>query len=187
MSPHGSIRTAALLLFLSIPASMTAQQEATAALPDTVPLVVLEPRAPARIEPAARPIHAAVAPGPTGEQIARRALWHQARARNWQAQHHTWGQRGGYRGAHIPDEEFLMYYGRAHPFQISRLPSELVGGRVRFQYGRFWFALEDPWPEYWPDTWYDTDVAYLGYFDDGYYLFNESRRGVRVAVEVIPD
>lgn len=186
MSPHGSFSTALLLLVLTIPAPMNAQQE-TAALPDTAPQVVLEPRAPDAAEPRARPIHAAVVAGPTVEQLAQRALWHQARARNWQAQHHTWGQRGGYRGGRIPDEEFLTYYGRAHPFQISRLPSELVGRHVRFQYGRYWFALEDPWPEYWPDTWYDTDVAYLGYSEDGYYLFNESRRGVRIAVEVIPD
>jgi hypothetical protein len=185
MKPIGRISNGALLLLLGMAAPTYARQEAPTR--DTKPLKHQQPAKPRRPQRQADGLSAGAQPAQTAEQVEQQAVWHRARARSFQTQHHTWNQRGGYSGSHIPEEEFRTYYGRGHSFRISRLPSGLVGGRVRFQYGRYWFTLVDPWPEYWPDNWYDTDEAYINYYDDGYYLFNESRRGVRVAVEVVPD
>jgi hypothetical protein len=57
-----------------------------------------------------------------------------------------------------------------------------VGGQRRFQYGGYWFGLIDPWPEYWSDDWYDSDDLYVDYYGDGYYLYNRSHPGDRVAI-----
>ena len=65
-----------------------------------------------------------------------------------------------------------------------QLPRGVVGGYPRFQYGGFWFSFVDPWPEYWSDDWYDNDDVYVDYSEDGYYLYNRSYPGDRIAVEV---
>ena len=60
----------------------------------------------------------------------------------------------------------------------------VVGGFPRFQYDGFWFSIIDPWPESWSDDWYDNDDVYIDYSDGGYYLYNRSYPGDRIAVEV---
>ncbi len=57
-----------------------------------------------------------------------------------------------------------------------------VGGHRRFQYGGYWFALVDPWPEYWSSDWYSSDDVYLDYYGDGYYLYNRRYPGDRIAI-----
>jgi hypothetical protein len=57
-----------------------------------------------------------------------------------------------------------------------------VGGHRRFQYGGYWFALVDPWPEYWSNDWYDSDDVYVDYYGDGYYLYNRRHPGDRIAI-----
>jgi len=110
--------------------------------------------------------------------------WQQHRANNWQSDHRTWRQRGGYEGYLIPDQHFRGYFGRDHGFKIGVLPFMVVGGYPRFQYGGYWFSSVDPWPEYWGDDWYDTDYVYVDYVDNGYYLFNRRYPGSGIAISV---
>ena len=109
--------------------------------------------------------------------------WQQNRARNWQVEHRTWEQRGGYGGYYIPQDRFQLYFGSGHWFRIHSRPI-IVGGYPRFQYGGFWFMLLDPWPERWSDGWYDTDDVYIGY-DNGYYLYNRRDPGFGLAIAVV--
>src|SRR6202050_1477024 len=111
--------------------------------------------------------------------------WQERRAHNWQLEHRTWQQRGGYRGYRIPGDRFSRYFGPRHGFRIYELPLLVVGGYPRFQYGGYWFRPIDPWPEYWPDDWYETDDVYIAYSSDGYYLFNSQYPSVGIAVEIL--
>ena len=74
--------------------------------------------------------------------------WQQDRAVQWQAQHRTWDQRGGYGGYYIPEATFALNFGDQHWFRITSQPT-IVGGYPRFQHDGFWFMLVDPWPEDW--------------------------------------
>src|SRR5581483_11417618 len=112
------------------------------------------------------------------------STWQQDRARNWQNEHRTWAQRGGYGGYYIPQDRFSLYFGTRHPFQIQNRPL-IVAGYPRFQYGGFWFMMVDPWPEYWSDNWYASDDVYIDYNDDGYYLYNRTRPGPAIAITVV--
>jgi hypothetical protein len=118
------------------------------------------------------------------EQSQQRGVWLQHRAHNWQSEHRTWQQRGGYHGYRIPEDRFHDNFGRDHWFRIYRFPLVMVGRYPRFQYGGFWFRLVDPWPESWPDAWYETDDVYIDYYRDGYYLYNRNHPGVSIAVNV---
>jgi len=108
--------------------------------------------------------------------------WQGDRAHNWQSQHRTWQQRGGYTGYRVPDDRFRSYYGQDHGFRIYALPVRYVGGHRRFQYGGYWFGLIDPWPEYWSNDWYDSDDVYVDYYDDGYYLYNRRYPSDRISI-----
>lgn len=108
----------------------------------------------------------------------------QSRAHDWNDDHRTWRQRGGYNGYRVPEERFRLYFGNSHFFRINSLPMVFVGGYPRFQYDGYWVTFADPWPEQWPDTWYQTDDTYLDYSDDGYYLYNRSRPGPGIAVTI---
>jgi hypothetical protein len=108
----------------------------------------------------------------------------QSRARSWNDDHRTWGQRGGYNGYRIPEDRFRSYYGSNHYFRIYSLPMLFVGGYPRFRYDGYWVTFVDPWPETWPDTWYETDDVYLDYTDDGYYLYDRMRPGPGIAVTI---
>jgi len=109
--------------------------------------------------------------------------WQQNRARQWENEHRTWGQRGGYGGYYIPQDRFGLYFGIAHSFRIRSRPTIFMG-YPRFQYGGFSFMLVDPWPEYWAEDWYDTDDLYIDY-DEGYYLYNRRHPGVGLAITVV--
>jgi hypothetical protein len=112
-----------------------------------------------------------------------RGTWQQNRARQWQNEHRTWSQRGGYGGYYIPQQTFGLYFGRQHFFRIRTRPT-IYMGYPRFQYSGFSFLLVDPWPEYWTENWYDTDDVYVDY-DDGYYLYNRAHPGVALAITIV--
>jgi hypothetical protein len=112
------------------------------------------------------------------------AAWQQHRASNWQSDHRTWQQRGGYHGYQIPDARFRGYFGSDHGFLIRGLPFMVVGGFPRFQYDGYWLSVVDPWPQQWGNDWYDSDQVYVDYADGGYYLYNRSYPGVGIAVSI---
>ena len=108
----------------------------------------------------------------------------QSRANNFQTEHQTWTQRGGYNGYRIPDARFHLYFGTNHFFRIGGLPMVFVGGMPRFQYDGFYFTIMDPWPSDWDPNWYADDDVYIDYVGDGYYLFNRNYPGVQLALTV---
>jgi hypothetical protein len=112
------------------------------------------------------------------------SAWQQHSASNWQSDHRTWQQRGGYHGYRIPDARFRGYFGSGHAFLIRGLPFMVVGGFPRFQYNGYWLTVVDPWPQEWGNDWYDNDQVYVDYADGGYYLYNRSYPGVGIAVSV---
>jgi len=116
-----------------------------------------------------------------GEQ---RGAWQQGRAHNWESEHRTWQQRGGYRGYRIPPTRFRAYFGRDRWFRIYGAPMVMVGPYPRFRYAGYWFRLADPWPESWADDWYERDDVSIDYYHDGYYLVNRNHPGILIAVQV---
>ena len=119
------------------------------------------------------------------QQGEQRGVWQQRGARNWESEHRTWKQRGGYKGYRISDDYFRTYYGRDHYFRVYSLPFVQVGGNPRFQYGGYWFTPVDPYPEYWGPTWYQTDDVYVDYSGDGYYLYDRrypGRAGIAINI-----
>ena len=97
------------------------------------------------------------------QQRVQQAAWQDHRSQNWQSDHRTWQQRGGYHGYRIPDNRYNGYFGPNHGFVIYSQPYMVVGGFPRFQYGGFWFSLVDPWPRSWSNNWYETDDVYVAY------------------------
>jgi hypothetical protein len=118
------------------------------------------------------------------EHSRRREVWEGHRAHHWEHEHHSWRERGGYRGYRIPEDHFRAHFGRGHWFRVHTVPVIIVAGRPRFQYGGFWFSMVDPWPEYWAPTWYETDEVYVDYVNDGYYMYNRRHPGVAIAINV---
>jgi hypothetical protein len=118
------------------------------------------------------------------QQRVRQSAWQQHRAGNWESDHRTWQQRGGYRGYRIPDTRFRGYFGPDHGFRIYGLPFRVVGGYPRFRYSGYWFSLVDPWPESWATNWYDTDDVYVTHVDEGYYLFNRAHPTAGIAIRI---
>ena len=119
------------------------------------------------------------------QQREQRDGWAQHRARNFNSEHRTWQQRGGYNGYRIPDVYFRSNYGRNNFFRIYGLPFMMVGGYGRFQYGGYWFSPVDPYPEYWGNDWYQTDDMYINYVDGGYYMYNRrypGRPGIAISI-----
>lgn len=132
-----------------------------------------------------RPEHVREANRHEPEQHSRpRDVWQGHRAQHWQREHHTWRERGGYRGYRIPEDRFRAHFGRGHWFRVHSVPIIVVDGYPRFQYEGFWFSLVDPWPEYWSRTWYETDDVYVDYVNDGYYMYNRRHPGIAIAVNV---
>ena len=119
--------------------------------------------------------------------MQQRGDWQQHRARSFDSQRRSWGQRGGYNGYRVPDAYFSVNYGPSHGFHVYGLPFLMVGGYPRFQYGGYWFSFLDPYPEYWGNDWYQTDDVYVAYTDDGYYLYDSrypGRPGVAVSISL---
>jgi hypothetical protein len=112
------------------------------------------------------------------------SAWQQHRAQNWQSDHRTWQQRGGYSGYRISDSRYRGYFGPEHGFRIHGRPFLVVAGHPRFQYNGYWISLVDPYPEYWANNWYDTDDVYVTYADNGYYLFNRRHPDVGIAISI---
>ena len=108
--------------------------------------------------------------------------WQLGRAKQWDREHRTWAQRGGYGGYYIPQSIFSLSFGRQHWFRISSRPTMYMG-YPRFAYSGVSFLLLDPWPEYWQENWYQNDDVYVDY-DEGYYLYNRSYPSVRLAITV---
>jgi hypothetical protein len=118
-------------------------------------------------------------------QQQQQTTWQQHRAQNWQSEHRSWQQRGGYNGYRIPDNYYGSYYGEGHSFLVYNQPFMVVGGYPRFQYGGYWFSMIDPYPEYWGGNWYQTDDVYVAYSGDGYYMYNRryaNRPGVAISI-----
>jgi primosomal protein N' len=116
-----------------------------------------------------------------GEQ---KNVWQQHRAQNWQADHRTWQERGGYSGYRIPEDHYHGHFGQYHSFRIYSHSMEIYEGHPRFQYNGYWFGVLDPWPESWSDDWYENDDVYITYYGDGYYLYNRRHPGVGIAINV---
>lgn len=115
---------------------------------------------------------------------SQQTAWQHRSASNWQSDHRTWQQRGGYHGYRVPDARFRGYFGSGHVFLIRGLPFMVVGGFPRFQYNGYWLTVVDPWPQQWGNDWYDNDQVYVDYSDGGYYLYNRSYPGVGIAVSI---
>jgi hypothetical protein len=118
------------------------------------------------------------------QQHAQQAAWQGHESHNWQSDHRTWQQRGGYNGYRIPDNRYNGYFGQGHGFVIFNQPYMVVGGFPRFQYSGYWFSLVDPWPATWTANWYQTDNVYVVYADNGYYMYNQRYPGVGIAISV---
>lgn len=109
--------------------------------------------------------------------------WDQHRARQFEAQHRTWAERGGYGGAFIPYNRFQSRFGVEHVFRIGSRPV-IVDGYPRFRYAGYQFVIVDPWPEFWEPNWYATNDVFIVY-DDGYYLCNRREPSFRLAISVV--
>src|SRR5271165_5300539 len=118
------------------------------------------------------------------QQHAQQAAWQQHSSQNWNSDHHSWQQRGGYNGYRIPEDRYNGYFGSNYAFVIYNQPYMVVGGFPRFQYGGFWFSLVDPWPNTWANNWYQTDDVYVVYQDNGYYMYNRRHPHVGIAISV---
>ena len=114
----------------------------------------------------------------------RRDIWQRQRAHDWQHEHRSWHERGGYVGYRIPEDRFRAHFGRGHWFRVHDVPVVVVQGSPRFQFGGFWFGVVDPCPETWSPVWYRTDDVYVDYVNDGYYMYNRSHPGIAIAVNV---
>jgi hypothetical protein len=110
--------------------------------------------------------------------------WREHRAHNWQNEHRSWAQRGGYGGTYIPRDRFYGRFGGEHPFRLRERPV-IYQGYPRFRHGGVSFLIVDPYPESWRDDWYYTDDVYVG-FDDGYYLYSRNDPSVAIAITVVP-
>ena len=130
---------------------------------------------------------AASQPAQRVQQSEQHGVWQQHRAGNWQSEHRTWEQRGGYSGFRIPQDHYHGHFGRYHSFRLYSLQMEVYGGYPRFQYNGYWFDVLDPWPESWSDNWYENDNVYIIYSNDGYYLYNRSYPGTGIAISVSMD
>ena len=118
------------------------------------------------------------------QQRVQQAAWQGHRSENWQSDHRSWEQRGGYHGYRIPDNRYNGYFGPNYAFVIYSQPYMVVGGFPRFQYSGYWFTLVDPWPSYWANNWYETDDVYVVYANNGYYMYNQRYPGVGIAISV---
>lgn len=109
--------------------------------------------------------------------------WKGHRSDNWEHDHYTWIQRGGYGGYYIPQYYYTQYYGPSHYFRMRGRPVMYMG-YPRFYYRDYSYIMVDPWPSTWQENWYESEDVYIVY-DDGYYLYNRSAPSVGIAISVI--
>ncbi|MDR3673542.1 MAG: hypothetical protein P4L36_22045 [Holophaga sp.] len=122
--------------------------------------------------------------GQPGHGGGQRASWQDHRAGNFQSEHRSWQQRGGYHGYRVPDGRFRSRFGEQHRFRMSAYPMAMYGGHPRFRYGGLWLNVLDPWPETWAADWYGNDDVYIGFSDGGYYMYNSSYPGDQIALSI---
>jgi hypothetical protein len=118
------------------------------------------------------------------QQRTEQTTWQNHRAGNWQTDHRTWQQRGGYNGYRVPDARYNVYFGQRNLFRIYGLPFMVFDGYPRFQYNGYWITLLDPWPGNWSNDWYDTDDVYVVYGNDGYYMYDDRYPGIGIAISI---
>jgi flagellar motor protein MotB len=118
------------------------------------------------------------------QERVQQSAWQKHGSRNWESEHRTWQQRGGYHGYRIPDNRYNGYFGSNHGFRIYGLPFMVVSGYPRFQYEGYWFSPVDPWPTYWGNNWYDTDEVYVVYVNNGYYMYNSRYPTSGIAISI---
>ena len=123
-------------------------------------------------------------PQTQAQQRVEQTTWQNHRAGNWQSDHRSWQQRGGYNGYRVPDARYSVYFGSRHAFRIYGLPFMVFDGYPRFQYNGYWITLLDPWPGNWSNDWYDTDDVYVVYENDGYYLYDDRYPGIGIAISI---
>lgn len=109
--------------------------------------------------------------------------WPNSRARQWENEHRTWPQRGGYGGFLIPQAMYRTTFGQRHLFRLRTRPTIFLGF-PRFQYGGFSFLLVDPWPESWPEDWYSAEELYIEW-NNGYYLHHRGHPTIALAIAVM--
>jgi hypothetical protein len=118
------------------------------------------------------------------QQRVWQSTWQNHRARNWQSDHRTWQQRGGYDGYRIPEDRYRGYFGPQHWFGLYGLPFMVYDGYPRFQYQGYWITLLDPWPQEWSNNWYDNDDVYIAYGNEGYYMYDRNYPGFGIAISI---
>lgn len=138
------------------------------------------PQHPPQAQPTAAP-----PPVAHGNVAQHSELWPSRRARNWETEHRSWQQRGGYTGYHLPTAQYQNSFGPNHGFRMFSYQLQMMGGYPRFQYGGMWISVMDPWPEYWSNDWYGTDDLYIEFFGGGYYLRNRRHPGDRIAIAIL--
>jgi hypothetical protein len=84
---------------------------------------------------------------------------------------------GNNRGGRIPDDRFKANFGEQHRFHVSQAD---YSRDHRFQYGGYWFAVENPWPS----NWLYTQDVYVMEINGVYYLCNPMYPGVNVLLSV---
>lgn len=97
-----------------------------------------------------------------------------------QAHFRRYTPQRGERVVRIPDPQFREHFGRDHRFSIGA--PVIVGGFPRFQYGGFWFVIEEPWPGYWT---YGSPDYYILFTDGNYWLCDYDDPGVQIELTVI--
>lgn len=118
------------------------------------------------------------------QQQVWQSTWQNHRAENWQSDHRTWQQRGGYNGYRIPEDRYRGYFGPQHWFGLYGLPFMVYDGYPRFQYRGYWITLLDPWPQEWSNNWYDNDDVYITYGNEGYYMYDRNYPGMGIAISI---
>ncbi len=122
-----------------------------------------------------------------GYQAEHQAIWDKYRAIDWQSEHRSWQERGGYNGYRIPADRTLGSFGPSHAFRVFNNPLVMLGGHPMFQYSNIWFSVVDLLPEYWSGSWYQNDDVYIDYSGGGYYLGNRKHPLDRIALTAYAD
>jgi len=83
----------------------------------------------------------------------------------------------GNSGGRIPDDRFKANFGEQHRFRVSQAD---YSRDHRFQYGGYWFGIENPWPS----NWLYTQDVYVIEINGVYYLCNPMYPGVNILLSV---
>ena len=138
---------------------------------------------PAQPQHEGRPQQHGDRPGQPGHEGGRQA-WEGHRAHDFHAEHRDWEQRGGYHGYRVPEDRFRRSFGEEHGFRMSGYRMGMWGGRPGFRYGGYRMSFLEPFPEYWGPRWYAEDDVYIGFSGGGYYMYNRSFPGDRIALSI---